>query len=143
MIELIKQIIEQDGLAQKNRKAEIIHKRVYLFNTLRKQGYTLKGIGSLFRMNHATILHGLKNYKNLDETKNKLFNHNTEYYKLLLSLERPELDLRKEIVEAKNLVDLRKIQARIKIIFINSCLFNNNYYICDMVRSHVIEQKNY
>ena len=114
MIELIKQIIEQDGLAQKNRKAEIIHKRVYLFNTLRKQGYTLKGIGSLFRMNHATILHGLKNYQNLDETKNKLFNHNTEYYKLLLSLERPELDLRKEIVEAKNLVDLRLIQSRIK-----------------------------
>jgi hypothetical protein len=65
-------------------------------------------------MNHATILHGLKNYKNLDETKNKLFNHNTEYYKLLLSLERPELDLRKEIKEARNLVDLRKIQARIK-----------------------------
>jgi hypothetical protein len=31
-----------------------------------------------------------------------------------LSLERPELDLRKEIKEAKNLVDLRKIQARIK-----------------------------
>ena len=114
MIELIKEIIEHDGLANKNRKVEIIHKRVYLFNTLRKQGYTLKGIGSLFRMNHATILHGLKNYKNLAETKNKLFNHNTEYYKLLLSLERPELDLRKEIVEAKNLVDLRKIQARIK-----------------------------
>jgi hypothetical protein len=114
MIELIKEIIEQDGLANKNRKAEIIHKRVYLFNTLRKQGYTLKNIGSLFRMNHATILHGLKNYQNLDETKNKLFNHNTEYYKLLLSLERPELDLRKEITEARNLVDLRKIQARIK-----------------------------
>ena len=55
MIELIKQIIEQDGLANKNRKAEIIHKRVYLFNTLRKQGYTLKGIGSLFRMNHAIV----------------------------------------------------------------------------------------
>jgi hypothetical protein len=31
-----------------------------------------------------------------------------------LSLERPELDLRKEIKEAKNLKDLRKIQARIK-----------------------------
>ena len=32
MIELIKEIIEQDGLAEKNRKAEIIHKRIYLFN---------------------------------------------------------------------------------------------------------------
>jgi len=114
MIELIKEIIEQDGLAKKNRKREIVHRRIYLFRKLREDGHTLKGIGSLFNMNHATILHGLKTYKNLVETNDKLFLHDIEYYKLLLSLERPELDLRKEIKEAKNLVDLRKIQARIK-----------------------------
>jgi hypothetical protein len=114
MIELIKEIIEQDGLAQKNRKREIVHRRIYLFRKLREDGHTLKGIGSLFNMNHATILHGLNTYKNLVETNDKLFLHDIEYYKLLLSLERPELDLRKEIKEAKNLVDLRKIQARIK-----------------------------
>ena len=42
MIELIKQIIEQDGLGIKNRKREIIHRKIYLFNALRKEGYTLK-----------------------------------------------------------------------------------------------------
>ena len=114
MIELIKEIIEQDGLANKNRKREIVHRRIYLFRKLREDGHTLKGIGSLFNMNHATILHGLNTYKNLVETNDKFFLHDIEYYKLLLSLERPELDLRKEIKEAKNLVDLRKIQARIK-----------------------------
>jgi hypothetical protein len=114
MIELIKEIIEQDGLAQKNRKREIVHRRIYLFRKLREDGHTLKGIGSLFNMNHATILHGLNTYKNLVETNDKLFLHDIEYYKLLLSLERPELDLRKEIKEAKNLKDLRKIQGRIK-----------------------------
>jgi hypothetical protein len=114
MIELIKEIIEQDGLAQKNRKREIVHRRIYLFRKLREDGHTLKGIGSLFNMNHATILHGLNTYKNLVETNDKLFLHDIEYYKLLLSLERPELDLRKEIKEAKNLKDLRKIQSRIK-----------------------------
>ena len=118
MIELIKQIIEQDGLANKNRKREIVHRRIYLFNKLRKDGYTLKGIGSLFNMNHATILHGLKTYQNLTDVNDKVFKHDIEYYKLLLSLERPELDLRKEIKEARNLVDLRKIQSRIK----------NNFY---------------
>ena len=107
-------VIEQDGLAQKNRKREIVHRRIYLFRKLREDGHTLKGIGSLFNMNHATILHGLNTYKNLVETNDKIFLHDIEYYKLLLSLERPELDLRKEIKEAKNLVDLRKIQARIK-----------------------------
>ena len=114
MIKLIKEIIEQDGLAQKNRKREIVHRRIYLFRKLREDGHTLKGIGSLFNMNHATILHGLNTYKNLVETNDKLFLHDIEYYKLLLSLERPELDLRKEIKEAKNLKDLRKIQGRIK-----------------------------
>jgi hypothetical protein len=114
MIELIKEIIEQDGLAEKNRKREIVHRRIYLFRKLREDGHTLKGIGSLFNMNHATILHGLNTYKNLVETNDKLFLHDIEYYKLLLSLERPELDLRKEIKEAKNLKDLRKIQGRIK-----------------------------
>ena len=118
MIELIKEIIEQDGLAQKNRKREIVHRRIYLFRKLREDGHTLKGIGSLFNMNHATILHGLNTYKNLVETNDKLFLHDIEYYKLLLSLERPELDLRKEIKEAKNLKDLRKIQLRIR----------NNFY---------------
>ena len=114
MIELIKQIIEQDGLAQKNRKREIVHRRIYLFRKLREDGHTLKGIGNLFNMNHATILHGLKTYQDLTDINDKLFLHDIEYYKLLLSLERPELDLRKEITEARNLVDLRKIQARIK-----------------------------
>ena len=114
MIELIKQIIEQDGLGIKNRKREIVHRRIYLFNQLRKDGYTLKRIGGLFNMNHATILHGLKTYQDLTDVNDKLFLHDIEYYKLLLSLERPELDLRKEIKEAKNLKDLRKIQLRIK-----------------------------
>ena len=118
MIELIKQIIEQDGLAQKNRKREIVHRRIYLFNRLRKDGYTLKRIGALFNMNHATILHGLRLYQDLSDINDKVFQHDIEYYKLLLSLERPELDLRKEIVEACNLVDLRKIKLRIK----------NNFY---------------
>ena len=114
MIELIKEIIEQDGLAKKNRKREIVHRRIYLFRKLREDGHTLKGIGNLFNMNHATILHGLKTYQDLSDVNDKLFLHDIEYYKLLLSLELPELDLRKEIKEAKNLKDLRKIQLRIK-----------------------------
>lgn len=118
MIELIKQIIEQDGLANKNRKREIVHRRIYLFRKLREDGYTLKRIGGLFNMNHATILHGLRLYQDLTDINDKLFQHDIEYYKLLLSLERPELDLRNEIKEAKNLNDLRLIQSRIK----------NNFY---------------
>lgn len=118
MLELIKQIIEQDGLDKKNRKREIVYKRIYLFRKLREDGYSLKKIGGLFNMNHATILHGLRTYQNLVDINDKVLKHDTEYYKLLLSLERPELDLLKEIKEARNLKDLRMIQRRIK----------NNFY---------------
>ena len=121
MIELIKEIIEQDGLANKNRRREIVHKRIYLFNKLRKDGYTLKKIGSLFNMNHATILHGLKTYQNLTDIYDNQLRIDTEYYKLLLNLQPPgkiEYDLKTEIKKAKNLTDLRNIQSRIK----------NNFY---------------
>ena len=113
MIELIKQIIEQDGLAKKNRKREIVHRRIYLFNKLRKDGYTLKRIGSLFNMNHTTILHGLKTYNNLTDVHDKQLPTDTEYYELLLSMEKPEVNLYKEIKQAKNLKDLRVIQSRL------------------------------
>jgi hypothetical protein len=121
MIELIKEIIEQDGLAQKNRKREIIHRKIYLFNALRKEGYTLKKIGGLFNMDHASILHGLKTYQNLTDVNDKQLRIDNEYYELLLNLQAPkrvEYNLKSEIKEAKNLVDLRKIQSKIK----------NNFY---------------
>lgn len=117
MIELIKQIIEQDGLANKNRKREIIHRKIYLFNALRKEGYTLKKIGSLFNMDHASILHGLKTYQNLTDIKDNQLRIDTEYYKLLLNLQpikEIEYDLKTEIKKANNLTDLRLIQSRIK-----------------------------
>lgn len=121
MIELIKKIIEQDGLAQKNRKREIIHRKIYLFSTLRKEGYTLKRIGDLFNMNYAAVLHGLKTYQNLSDVNDKQLKIDTEYYALLLNMQPPErieYNLRTEIKEARNLTDLRNIQGRLK----------NNFY---------------
>jgi hypothetical protein len=121
MIELIKQIIEQDGLGNKNRKREIIHRKIYLFNALRKEGYTLKKIGGLFNMDHASILHGLKTYQNLTDVNDKQLKIDNEYYELLLNLQAPkqvEYNLKSEIKNAKNLTDLRNIQGRIK----------NNFY---------------
>jgi hypothetical protein len=113
MIELIKEIIEQDGLAKKNRKREIIHRRIYLFEALRKDGHTLKRIGDLFNMHHASILHGLRTYQNLIDTKDKQLKLDTEYYELLLKNNKPNIDLLSEIREAKNLNDLKIIQQRL------------------------------
>ena len=113
MIELIKQLIEQDGLANKNRKREIINRKIYLYNVLRKDGLTLQKIGSMFNAHHATIFHGLKTYENLMQTSDKQLKFDTEYYELLISLNKPLVDIRKEIKEAKNLTDLRRIQERI------------------------------
>ena len=80
MLELIKQIIEQDGLDKKNRKREIVYKRIYLFRKLREDGYSLKKIGGMFNMNHATILHGLRTYQDLTDVNDNQLRIDTEYY---------------------------------------------------------------
>lgn len=113
MIELVKQLIEQDGLDKKNRRSDLVNKRKYLYYCLRKQGMSLWNIADLFAQHYSTIIHGIRSYNNLIKVGDKNLQYDTEYYRLVLDLNKPEVDLRKEITQATNLVDLRKIQNRI------------------------------
>ncbi len=113
MIEIVKELIKQDGLDQKNRRRDIINKRIYLWNYLRDNGLTFHQIGNLFAKDHATIIHGIRTYKNLSRVNDKDLHLDTEYYRLLIEINKPEVNLRKEVAQAKNLVDLRNIQRRI------------------------------
>jgi hypothetical protein len=61
----IKLVIEQDQLDQKNRKPTVINKKIYLWTLLRNHGHTYQEIARLFKMNHATIIHGVKRYQEL------------------------------------------------------------------------------
>ena len=63
-MQLIRNYIEREGLKAKNRKRVNTYKRYYIFNYL-KETYkmNLTQIGEEFNRDHATIIHGLKNYE--------------------------------------------------------------------------------
>ena len=65
MEDLIKSIIKKDGLDKACRKQILIHKRMYIFNFMRENGYKLKAIGNFFNLHHATVIHSLKKYNTL------------------------------------------------------------------------------
>jgi hypothetical protein len=68
----VKHYIEKDELKKRCRQRKYIHKRIYFFNVLRNAGYTYQSIGDLFGLNHATIVHGIKTYKDLKKAKDPL-----------------------------------------------------------------------
>lgn len=58
--------------------------RFYLFTYLRDQGLTFESIGRIFNLDHATIMHGIrawKEYKNYDDVKQY-----TEYVRFLFPI---------------------------------------------------------
>ena len=66
-------IINDYELIKQDRKANKIYQRSYLYHYLYSKGMTLQEIGKLFKRNHATVLNGLKVYKQMMETNNKGF----------------------------------------------------------------------
>ena len=53
------------GIRSKSRFAMVITYRFIFFNIAREKGYTFKVIGKYLGFNHATVLHGSNNVKNL------------------------------------------------------------------------------
>lgn len=69
-MELVRKYITQENLQQQNRKREKVYTRYYLYQYLR-EGYnmSLQAIGQEFKRDHATILHGLREYKKFKDDK--------------------------------------------------------------------------
>ena len=117
MIESILNLIKEDNLVSRSRKRELVHKRIYLYVILRKNGYTLKEIGDLFQRSHATVIHGINNYKTFKKTGDSLFEADTVPYRTLLEgYNIPEgfkRDIFEDIKSCKQLRDIEAIKRRI------------------------------
>lgn len=121
MEELIKQVIEKDGLKKRNREQHIVHRRIFLFNLLRENGYTYAYIARLFNMNHATVLHGIKRYKDLLSLNDVRLQVDTErYVQKFQDIEAAVIkyNLEKDVRKATTITDLDIIKRRL----------NNNMY---------------
>ncbi len=60
IIQQVKELIQKEELATKDRHRDLIYKRSYLYAMLRDEGWHLSKIGRLFNRNHATVINGLK-----------------------------------------------------------------------------------
>jgi len=121
MVDLIKEVIEKDGLKKRNREQHIVHRRIFLFNLLRENGYTYEYIARLFNMNHATVLHGIKRYKDLLSLNDVRLQVDTERYaQKFEDIEEAVIkyNLEKDVRKATTITDLDIIKRRL----------NNNLY---------------
>lgn len=74
IIEKLKDFIVKYKLNKNSRYSEKVTLRNILFARLRKYDLPLGMIGYFFNRNHATVIHGIRNYKIMKETKDVLLN---------------------------------------------------------------------
>jgi hypothetical protein len=125
LIERIHEIIETENLRQRTKKPNKVHRRWFIFAYLRKNNYVLREIAELFNMNHATIIHGIRQAQLFEQVKDEMFLIDTldlfeEFKNKTIKIK--ERNLIQDIMESKNLHDLTKIKRR---------LLNNVYKFSD------------
>lgn len=82
----VKKYIVEEQLDLKSRKREKVYPRWYLFKYLREHYKTmsLEWIGNHFNKDHATVIHGLRNYQLFEN--DELFLKHTEAVRMLFPL---------------------------------------------------------
>lgn len=71
---VVQQFIDQSGINAYTRKREVVYSRYVVYNFLRKLHMTLTEIGNMFDrsgrngfIDHATVLHGIREYSKLKD----------------------------------------------------------------------------
>lgn len=112
----VRTVIFDDQLDQKNRKPTIINKKIYLWTILRNHGYTYQEIARMFNMNHATIIHGVKRYKELLTINDPMLQFDTIKYKKIfgpIPVPQKPRKLDEDCMKALCMRDLNVIKRRI------------------------------
>ena len=125
LIERIHEIIQTENLRQRTKKPNKVHRRWFIFAYLRKNNYVLREIAEIFDMNHATIIHGIRQADLFERVKDEMFLIDTldlfqEFKNKTIKIK--DRNLIQDIMESKNLYDLTKIKRR---------LINNVYKFSD------------
>jgi len=121
MEDLIKQVIEKDGLNTKDRHVQYVNRRIFLYTIMRKHGMSFQKIGSFFNRNHATIIYGIKRYKDLTKSNDAMLKVDTEEYEQIfgeIPVPKKTYNLEKDVRKATTINDLDIIKRRL----------NNNLY---------------
>jgi len=117
LIERIHEIIETENLRERTKKPNKVHRRWFIFSYLRKNNYVLREIAELFQMNHATIIHGIRQAELFEQVKDEMFLIDTkdlfeEFKNKKIKIK--ERNLIQDIMDGKNYHDLTKIKKRLQ-----------------------------
>lgn len=93
-----------ENIFVKHRKREIVESKWYFYYFLRNEmNLTLQSVGELFGVHHATILHGLNNFKYIIDDQS---------YESFKCVAEKHLSVNKEIAEIKK--QINELQNRLK-----------------------------
>ena len=81
IISTINTALEVD-IRSKTRKRKVVYSRFIFFHLMRNKNFSLEKIGSFLGKDHATVIHGLKQFDNLIEYED----FKEQYYKVINEL---------------------------------------------------------
>lgn len=112
------QLIDREGLNQKNRKREKIFYKIAISYILRKNGFTTTTIGRLFNVDHSSVVHYDRRFASLK--RDKSFQAINNEVKMLLNpqdfnakIERAERSLTQKVLSCENYWQLVQLQQEL------------------------------
>lgn len=116
MIEQAEHLIVKYNLRRRCRNQYLVHQRAYLMNKLSKHGLSVTRIARMFKLNHATVLHNVRNAKYYEEIEDKYYLADIAEIKEDFEsnpVVKNVIDLVSEILDCTTVRRLEKIQRRI------------------------------
>lgn len=114
MIQEIIEYIKEHNLDRKSQKREIVYRRFYLANLLRKEGLSFQNIADIFHRTHATILHSINVHEHFMKSKDTIYLfHIQKELDIFEPVQEKKRDIFDDILRANNTTDLLIIKQRI------------------------------
>ena len=110
----IQYLIDLYELKQVCRRQDIIYKRYFLYDQLRKANYSLSAIGKIFDKNHASVLHGIRMHEVFTKSKDKIYKmYTADIVKKLITIPQ-EASIKNAVLNADNWDEIIQIKMQIK-----------------------------
>jgi hypothetical protein len=109
----VQYLIDFYELKQVCRRQDIIYKRYFLYDQLRKANYSLSSIGRIFDKNHASVLHGIRMHQVYTKSKDKVYKMYTADIANKLITIPQEASIKNAVLNADNWEEIVQIKLQI------------------------------
>ena len=110
-MEKIFEYIEKHELKSRSKLRQMNYKRFYLYDRLRKEGYSLYDIGEFFDRTHSTVIYGIRTHEGFLDINDKMYLESIKELQMLFEIETPSLE--EDVMRCGSLKRLDAIKIRI------------------------------